>query len=479
MKRIIAIILITVLALSISACGTSEPKEAKAESLEGVFQVGYGRGDISPTESVPLAGRGNTSGGQWSENVMDPLYLTCIALKDVNGSTILMFTGDTISPDADVFVDALRHKVSNETGVPYEQVTYTATHSHSTVDMTKATYYECVARYNQMVLDTAVTTAQQAIADLAPAQVSAGTTETENLNFTRHYIQADGTYAGDGFGTWLDSDPVQHVRQCDTTMYVVRFARENSKDIVLVNWRAHPGLTTSGLNISADYVGSFREAFEAQYDAHFAYYQGASGDVNASSRIEGEKRALDYKEHGNLLAQYAIECLESNMTDIAVEDVQYEYINYTANVNHAKDHMLIDAKIVQSYRQTLKDYFLVKPIAEEYGFHSMYEATFVIQRAAMPETQDVPLGVMAIGDELAIVLHCGEMFNQVSEQLAEKSPYKYTLWFSYCFDAQGYWPSDYAWEYECYGTDTSLYERGTSELVRDMFLEKLNEMKEG
>lgn len=478
MKKIISLFLVTLLVLSIAACSGPDTEQTTAPAVyENVFQVGYGRADITPTETVPLGGRGNTSGGEWSQNIMDHLYVTCIAFKGADGETVLMFTGDAISPGA-YCVDPMKAAVSEATGIPTDKITYTATHSHSTVDMSQGSKYESVYRYNAMFTEQGVQAAKEALADLAPAQVSVGSVETENLNFTRHYILEDGSYAGDGFGTWLDSDPVAHTRQADTTMYIVRFAREDKKDVVLANWRAHPSLTSSGYDISADYVGSFREAFEAQYDAHFAYYQGAAGNVNASTRINAEKRAMDHEEHGALLAGYAIECLEGNMKDIQVEDVNHQYLDFTAKVNHSKDHMVLEARTVQAYRDTLKVYSAVKPYAEALGFHSMYEATFVLKRAEMPESQEVTVGVMTLGEDLAIVFHPGEMFSEISEQLEEQSPYETTLWFSYSNDAQGYWPSEFAWTYECYGTDIGLYEAGTSENLRDFFTEKLQQMKE-
>ena len=46
---------------------------------DSLFTVGYARTDITPSESVPLAGYGNTM-QRLSQGVLDPLYATCIAI---------------------------------------------------------------------------------------------------------------------------------------------------------------------------------------------------------------------------------------------------------------------------------------------------------------------------------------------------------------------------------------------------------------
>lgn len=82
MKKFTAVIIATLLAVSVMACGEAETvTEKEAESSEalttqevtetssveetksetaGKFTVGYGQVNISPTGSVPLAGYGNT-----------------------------------------------------------------------------------------------------------------------------------------------------------------------------------------------------------------------------------------------------------------------------------------------------------------------------------------------------------------------------------------------------------------------------------
>lgn len=480
MKKILALILVTALALSIAACtvpnGDTSATGAAGGVQEGVFQVGFGRTNITPEESVPLGGMGNSE-RYMSEEVIDELYFTVIALQDVEGQVSLLCQLDLISSAQKVY-DPIRQAMAEATGVPVDRVAITATHTHAAVDV-NMTEFESVLRYREMLTENCVQAAVMAMEDLTPATTTIGSVETEGLNFMRHYWLENGEVAGDGFGDWTTADAVSHVAVADPTMYVIRFAREDKKDVVLTNWRAHPGVVGTGDYLSADYPGPFRDAMEASDDDILvAYYEGAAGNVNSTSRIQREKRALNVDEHGYMLAQHALDCLENNMKTIEIDKIHHEYIEWEGTVDHSRDHMLLEARAVAAIREQLKDYFLVKPYAEQYGFRSSYDASSVVTKAAMPATDVIPLGVMTLGDDLAIVTHAGEMFNEISAELEGLSPYDYTLWFSYTNGAKGYFPIQETWDYGgSYEADTTKYVPGTAEQIRDFFAERLKELK--
>lgn len=72
--------------LALCACG-GKGEEKKAN----VFQVGFGRVDLTPTSPMDLVG--------YTENrlmtgVLDPIYATCVAITDAKGNTVLIYTVD-------------------------------------------------------------------------------------------------------------------------------------------------------------------------------------------------------------------------------------------------------------------------------------------------------------------------------------------------------------------------------------------------
>ena len=61
--------------------------------MENQLRVGYARIDISPVESVPLEGYGNTH-LRMSQGILDPIMGTCIAFTDDKDNTLVLYTVD-------------------------------------------------------------------------------------------------------------------------------------------------------------------------------------------------------------------------------------------------------------------------------------------------------------------------------------------------------------------------------------------------
>ena len=69
MKKLICLALAVLMVLGLCACGGGEG-ESKASAT---FQVGYGRTDITPNMSMPMAGYGQND-KRMHTNVLDNLY---------------------------------------------------------------------------------------------------------------------------------------------------------------------------------------------------------------------------------------------------------------------------------------------------------------------------------------------------------------------------------------------------------------------
>ena len=76
--------------------------------------VGFGSACITPEESVPLAGMGNTS-KRMSTTILDDLYATCVAFTDEANRTVLLFTLDQLHANKE-WTDPLRQDPSGWAG---------------------------------------------------------------------------------------------------------------------------------------------------------------------------------------------------------------------------------------------------------------------------------------------------------------------------------------------------------------------------
>ena len=483
MKRILSLILIAVLALSLFGCGKEESAAKVQDEHAGTFRIGYGRTDITPLTSVPLAGYGNAT-QRMSQNVLDPQMATCIAITDENENTVLMISYDQ-QRASDITVEVARPMISEATGVPQEHIMLAGTHTHSGPDLTLPNN-EAIARYIPYFNEQLVNAAVAAMADRTPVTaMEAGSIETERMNFVRHYSYIDPSdgqekYFGDSFGTQTLNETTKHITEADPTMYVIKIARQDAKDVVLVNWRAHPSSTgySNGplKNISADFVGTFRDAMEARLDCNFIYFNGACGNINSSSRIPGEVKVSGNNERGSVLADYAISCLENNMESIAPGEVKITQNILDMEINHDMDSMVTQAKVVQAVWQQTNNNAEAIEAGKPYGIRSPYHASAIISNANREKSVDVELNAISIGEHLSFITFPGELFDDLTEYIEVESPFDYTLTMCYANGMRGYIPTAYAFEYTSYETDCCWFKEGCGEVFRDNLLELLEQL---
>ena len=93
-----------------------------------MLQVGFGRVCITPDFPVCLAGGGHSK--RIFTNVLEDIYVTCVALTDETGSTALVLSQDLVS-SGDPYMTPTRQSVSEATGVPFDHIFLSSTHTHS------------------------------------------------------------------------------------------------------------------------------------------------------------------------------------------------------------------------------------------------------------------------------------------------------------------------------------------------------------
>ena len=486
MKRKICILLAAVLVVLWGCTGQKAPEKTQEAAelpelpqLQGYdLYAGFARADITPEAPVPLAGYGNTE-KRISRNVLDPLYVDVLALTDAQDNTILLMTWDATRSYTQV-QELARQSVAQATGVDESRIYIAASHSHSAPEMTNQKV-DSASVYSTYVVTQTTQAALAALADRKPAKMSVGSTEVEGLNFVRHYTYVDSEgntqYFGDNFGTWVFNDTTTQTTKADATMYMLRFTRLDAPEIALVNWRAHPHLTggSSLYDISADWVGAFRDAVQYQTGAKVMYFNGASGNINEKSRIQSENLTTEYAEYGAMLAKFAVGLLNSDMESVKADTIATKQTLYSAPVNHNEDSRYYQAKeIIAQYTATG---IYNTEGALQYGIRSQYHANAIISNYNREQTMDLELNAILLGKQVCLVTAPAELFDTNAMWLEENSPADYTLTLGYTNGHFGYVPSKFAWEHTCYESDISYFEPGTAEQIQECFLSMLNDMK--
>ena len=466
MKKILCIALAALMVFALCACGGGEGEE-KAEK-GGTFQVGFGRVDITPTSPMPMGGYGQTD-KRLHQNVLDKIYATALAITDEEGETVILFHTDLInsSQHADV-----RQQVEQATGVPQDHIVLGSTHTHSSVDQGNAKS----SGWKGIFVQRCVEAAEAAMADRSDAEIYIGSAKTEHMNFVRHYLMNDGTYAGDNFGSSA-SGYKDHAEPNDPEVQVVKFLRgtddDDVKDIVLTNFQGHPCITggIDKLDMSADYIGGTRTYIEYQTKDNFIFFLGASGNQNVKTYLPGEPAPpTDHNAYGMQLGQVIQGVLE-NMTKIENTKISCTEYVFTGKTDHSQDHKVEDAKKVKEYYDKT-DRATANPLAWELGFTSVYDASGTIRKAGLAETMDMPIMAISIGD-LGFVAAPYEMFAAHGMYIKENAPTKMTIISTCSNGGYGYIPTNLAFDFVCYESTTGSFARGVGDEVAAKYVELL------
>lgn len=448
--------------------------------MEKYYRAGFGRVDITPAESVPLAGYGNTS-MRFFQNIRDRIIGNCVAVSDDDGSTVLLFDVDLIVMDEPV-LGMVREGITQKYGVPGDRVMICATHTHSGPDIWNDNE-PSIVRYHDLLSSRLIEAAGAALADLKEAELYYGSVEVPNMNFVKHYCHttADGQtlYFGDNFGKAVYDETTRHATENDPSLHIMQFKRQGGKDIVIGNWRAHPHFTSGSkkYDLSADYMGAFRKTLEAMRDCHAVFFQGCGGNNNSSTRLPRERRYTTCDSYGMALAASAVECLEKNMTLAAGGSIKTKQVWLEYPLDHREDHMVEQALEVQQVWRATNDHAKVLEVARPYGIRSPYHANAIVNKSRRPASKTMELNAISIGPDVGIVTG-SEMFDTISIMTEAESPYAATITMGYCNAYRGYIPSKFGFEYTCYESDVAWFAPGIAEKMVETYLEMLKELKE-
>lgn len=419
MKKSFALFVALILLCLLAGCNDQAATPAASPTL----QVGFGRTDITPDFRMPLQGYPAPQNRIFNR-VLDPIYATCIAFSD-GESTVLLYTLDLTGSCWDAVAMA-KQDIQKELGIPFKSIMVSCTHNHSSPSLIQHPNRD---RYVQLLRTQMLNAARDAIEDLKSARLYSGSVEAEGLNAVRHYTLSDGTVCGDNFGDPSGKTYTGHVGKADTQLQVLRIVRDGGKDVVLSNWQAHPHITggETRTDLSADIVGPMRTYVEETLNCHFAYFTGASGNLNSQSRIPGENAAMDHVSHGTELGQYAVLAC-SKLSPVATGKVQITEVKFAPTGKLSSQADL-----------------------------------------------EVEMHGISIGDAaFAIVPY--EMFSQSGQYIKEHSPFQTTFVATCANYDGGYMPSENMYEYdgkESYEGSLCPYAKGAAEILAEQYVQLL------
>ena len=430
------------------------------------LQAGFGKELAMPDAVMPLGGVGMVDRDY--TGVIDPLYITCIALTDENGKTILLYTQDFLRTDT--YIIPIRQAISDVTGVPFDHIMVASTHTHSA----PAVYHtplEAARAYQEICKEAAIRAAQAALADRAKATVSCGSFNGSGLCFTRHYVMSDGSVKKT---PGKKACPVAHAGKADDQGQLVRFTRADKPDILLIGFNIHP--TFYGQHkqkmISADAPAVVRNCLEADTGMHVAYFTGAAGNQTGRSQLpDSANPSCD--EYGRALADRAIAALPRlkpvNAAPIAIATQAY------VGKSNKERIELYDAthQIVELY--SAQGEAAVQELLKKHNIASIWETYAIRRRYAAEETRTMHLSAMKLGG-LSFVFAPYEMFGPQGKWIKENTPGDMTFVVTCANESHSYLPHEEAFGWDVYEKLVTLFTPGTAETVAERLIQMATDL---
>ena len=440
-------------------------KNATYSENISTFSVGYDATSIKPKESgLVMSGWGNPNGRKTDGSVGYEPFVSTVAITDEQNKTILMITID-LQNTPDAYYQYIFKHVSRATGVPEDHIYMSATHTHNCPTINTNTPGN--SRYSYWFTERVIQSAINALEDRSPATMKTGSFDTQGMNYSRHYYyyknndtSGEKIYFGDQFGQApKNGEKIYRVRQGDQTMHMIEFARSSSgkKPVLVVNWRAHPhrsgGMTS--YSVDADVIGATRTYIQNNTNYYFAYFQGAAGNMNTTSRISGETyKSGKIKEFGEEMGRQIINNGLPKLKTTATGLIQTKNIMYDAAVDHSQDYRIDDAKALQSYYNSNPDecdtFAEQLVVAARFGFTSIFHATRLIVKYNLPETKTLNLNIFSIGSSVGFYTAPAELWDSFSVEMESLSPFATTFCIGYSNGSVAYIPYklDYEYSYE-------------------------------
>ena len=246
------------------------------EGAAAALSAGIGVADITPTGPIRMAGW--ASRDRASEGVSHPLYAKALALRDAAGHTGVWVTADILGYSR-TMADTLERRLQDRYDLSPDQLILGSSHNHSGplvgdllhlyFDLEPAEV-ETVARYTEQLLERVVDVVGQALADLAPAELTMGF-GLAGFGVNRRRAR--------GADSLRRPQAVDH----DVPVLAVR-APDGALRGILFGYACHTTAVYE-YRINGDYAGYAQSSLEAAYPHSIALFAaGCGGDINPLPR---------------------------------------------------------------------------------------------------------------------------------------------------------------------------------------------------
>ena len=434
------------------------------------LKAGYDKTDITPPLGTPLAGYYHRRA---ANGILDPLHARCLALSDGKDAA-LVYMIDNLHLKDEV-AEQVKREITRKTSVPAERIFLACTHTHTgpvcgvSVINALPEDEETVRLANAMLASRCADCGVRALSDLAPSTARIGRGEAKGISFVRRYLMKDGTQRTNPRAG--DPDVVGPIGKPDEQLQLVRFVRENAKEIVLINFQTHPDVI-GGSKFSADWPGLACDVFEGAMGGAVSamLINGAQGDTNHCQR-EWEPdevkifKGYELSKHMARVVAGAALSVWAKCREVPTGRVRGKIEDVTVLANKGKPEEFPEAeRIVALHKAGRANELKQTGMDRTTAIAGAYR---ILELKDKPDEIKIPVSVITVGKTLAIGGFPGEPFTWMGLEMKRRSPFLMTVPSCCANGSRGYFPVESAYIPGGYENSTSRYAKGTAERLTD------------
>jgi hypothetical protein len=315
----------------------------------------------------------------------------------------------------------IREAAAAQTGIPPENITIHATHTHSgPATITTWGWGEKNNVYLNLVRPKIVQAIVEAQQSLQPVRVGFGVTKTD-VGINRRELNLEGKVLL-GFNEWGPRDD-------DLT--VVRFEGEHGTVAQIIHLSAHPTSRGGEPSVSRDWPGVMMDRVEQITGAKVLFLNGAFGDVAPRTNVGGAvgDGGAAATEVGLRAATDALRAFHSIKE---FRDIQLQIMQGDISLPYAPLPDLEETKIqIEKYAHAADDW------GRENAEWNYWNAVLNAHQNPPRSSKLLHQTITELGP-LAIVPFPGEVFSEIALRIKQHSPFQYTLCAGTCNDHLGY-----------------------------------------
>jgi len=409
------------------------------------LKIGYALSIITPPVGVRLSGY--ASRVQPSEGVHDDLTCRALYFED-HGEVFAIVVLDLIGVGSGL-LDDFQSLASKALGVDGSKLAIAATHTHAGPEPNQW--------LNEYIAKVAAGTVYMASRELKEVQLYSGIGSAEKVVVNRR-------------------NPSSGL--IDPRVHVVSFKHDSTYEALLVNFTCHAVVMGhNNLYISADYPGALNRYVKMLTGGFPLFLNGTCGDINPLTLGTDLNRVYDrsigtFKDvdwMGRILACEAVKTAELSTPE-------------TPNLRMRSS--TVKAKVwkpltIEEAKQELEALEKSGESLDAYRRYIVETKIYVLEKFRNVEYLDLPITVLALSDNTALVMLPSEILVDVGLKIKECSPFKNTLVVGYCNGYFGYIPVEKAYDEGGYEASfpTCIVEKGTGEKLVEESLRLLSEVR--